>query len=40
MGYYEKALEREDSDEIHALNRHCSKLAFALRFWKEQIQGR
>jgi tetratricopeptide (TPR) repeat protein len=40
LEYYEDALELEDSNEIHALVRHCSKLAFQLRFWREQVGGR
>jgi len=38
---YEKALEHEeDSGEIYALLRHCSKHTFQLRFWQEQVDGR
>ncbi len=40
MGYYEKALEHEDSNEIHALLQYCSRRAFQLRFWREQIEGK
>ena len=40
MGYYEKALEHEDSNEIHVLLQWCSRTAFRLRFWREQIEGR
>lgn len=37
---YEKAILIEDADEIAALMRHCSKLNFQLRFWKQQAEGR
>ncbi|MHC4957951.1 MAG: hypothetical protein ACYTGN_06205 [Planctomycetota bacterium] len=40
MELYEKALEIEDSNEIHALTAYCSKLAFQLRFWREQLGGK
>ena len=40
LDYYEDALALEDSNEIHALVRYCSKLAFQLRFWREQVSGR
>lgn len=39
LDYYEKAVALEDATEIHALLRYCSKLAFQLRFWREQVAG-
>jgi hypothetical protein len=40
LEFYEKALEHEDADEIHALLRHSSKRAFQLRMWRDQVAGR
>jgi hypothetical protein len=40
LGYYEQARKIEEADEIVALERYCAKLAFKLRFWREQLGGK
>ncbi|MHC4932010.1 MAG: hypothetical protein ACYTGV_07465, partial [Planctomycetota bacterium] len=40
MELYEKALEHGDEEEIHALLRACSRKAYQLRMWREQVAGR
>jgi len=40
LGYYDKAREIEEAGEILALQGYCSKLAFKLRFWREQLGGK
>jgi hypothetical protein len=40
MALYEKALEHGDEEEIHALLRACSRKAYQLRMWRDQVAGR
>jgi hypothetical protein len=39
LSLYEKAMEIEDSDEIFALIRYSSRMAYQLRMWRDQLTG-